>query len=73
MLYHSQLRAAAFSIVPVLCQRDPGFVQSKGKLFSTTVLGSLAESDPTVVGPLWEAAIMIVAKTEVGVVRGVAN
>ncbi len=54
----------------MLCQRDPAHVQSKGKLYCTAVLGALGESDPTVVGPLWEAAIMLVAKTEVGVTSG---
>ncbi len=60
-----QLRAAVFSLVPVLCQCQPEYFTSKGKLYCSTVLGSLGESEPIVVGPLWEAALMIVAKTEV--------
>ena len=52
-------------LVPVVCLRDPDFVEAKGKLYSTSVLGSLGETEPTVVGKLWEAAIMIVSKTEV--------
>ena len=39
--------------------------QILGKLYSTSVLGSLGETEPTVVGKLWDAAIMIVFKTEV--------
>ena len=54
-----------FGLVPVVCLRDPDFVEAKGKLYSTSVLGSLGETEPTVVGKLWEAAIMIVSKTEV--------
>ena len=40
-------------------------IQTKVKLYSTSVLGSLGETEPTVVGKLWEAAIMIVSKTQV--------
>ena len=47
--------------VPVVCLRDPDFVEAKGKLYSTSVLGSLGETESTVVGKLWEAAIMIVS------------
>ena len=49
-----------FGLVPVVCLRDPDFVEAKGKLYSTSVLGSLGETEPTVVGKHWEAAIMIV-------------
>ena len=64
-----------FGVVPVLCAKEPNFLQAKGKLCSSTVLSCLGEGDPVVVGPLWEAVIMIVAKTEVsgcglGVVSG---
>ena len=53
-----------------MCDKLPDFVQQKGKLFSSAVLGSLGEKDPLVVGPVWEAALMIIAKTEVGGATG---
>jgi len=60
------VRAALYSVVPVLCLKVPELVQGKARLFCSSVLGSLGERDPIVVGPVWEAALMIVAKTEVG-------
>ena len=60
-----QIRASVYGVVPVLCVKVPGYVQGKCKLCCSTVLSSLGESDPMVVGPLWEAVIMVIAKTEV--------
>ncbi len=65
VIYFPQVRASMYSIVPGMCHKLPEFVQLKGKLLCSAVLGSLGESDPQVVGAVWEAALMILAKTEV--------
>ena len=60
-----QVRAATFSLVSTACRQLQELVQSNTKQFCSTVLGSLAESEPVVIGPLWEATLQVVTQTEV--------
>ena len=48
----------------------PEVVQSIAKQFCSTVLGSLGESEPVVIGPLWEAALLVVTHNEVRRLKG---
>ena len=60
-----QVRGAMFSLVVVLCRHVPSFVCSCSKLFCPLVLGGLGEGEPVVVGPLWEAVLLVVTTVEV--------
>ena len=65
MFYSSQIRAASYGVITTLCEQLPFFIKERPKLFCTTALGSLSESDPIVVGPLWEAALMVIGRVKV--------
>ena len=52
-------------LVFTICKCLPAFVRSRAKHFCTLVLGSLGESDPSVVGVVWEAGLTIIATVEV--------
>ena len=60
-----QIRAATFSLVATAYKQLPGFVGAQAGLLCPLVLGSLGESDPVVVGPLWEAILLTVTSSEV--------
>ena len=47
-------------MVVTLCKHCGAFVTSHARLFCGVVLGSLGEKEPVVVGPLWEAALLLV-------------
>ena len=59
------VRAAVFSLVTALCERTPEFVGENMKVLCSAVLSSLGEDDPVVIGPLWEACLTLITKTEV--------
>ena len=67
-----QIRAATFSLVATAYKQLPGFVGAQAGLLCPLVLGSLGESDPVVVGPLWEAILLTVTSSEVLVAGGFA-
>ena len=54
-----------YGLITTLCEQLPFFIIERAKLFCTTSLGSLSESDPVVVGPLWEAALMVIGRIRV--------
>lgn len=60
-----QVRSAVFSLVSALCDQIPLFASGNVKLLCSAVLGSLAEDNPVVIGPLWEACLLLITKTEV--------
>ena len=60
-----QIRAATFSLVSTVCRQLQELVQSNTKQFCSTVLGSLGESEPVVIGSLWEATLQVVEQSEV--------
>lgn len=47
-------------MVVTLCKHCGAFVSGHARLFCGVVLGSLGEKEPVVVGPLWEAALLVV-------------
>ena len=47
-------------MVGSLCKHSADFITSHARQFSTLVLCSLGEKDPGVVGPLWEAALLVI-------------
>ena len=47
-----------------LCCHEPTFVTAHPKLLCPLVLSSLGESEPLVVGPLWEAVLLILSVIE---------
>lgn len=60
-----QIRASIFTVVATLCKQAPDFIRCRAKQFCSLVLSSLGESEPVVVGPLWEAALLVVTGNEV--------
>ena len=60
-----QIRAATFSLVATAYKQLPEFIGTQAGLLCPLVLGSLGESDPVVVGPLWEAILLTVTTSEV--------
>ena len=54
-----------FSLVSALCSSQPWFVREHGRLLGAPVLGGLGEGDPTTIGPLWEAALLLLRTDQV--------
>ena len=60
-----QIRAASYGVITALCEQLPFFIKDRAKVFCAAALGSLSDSDPVVVGALWEAALMVIGKVKV--------
>ena len=60
-----QIRSALFSLVVAVCVSLPSFVSGHPQLLCPLVLGALGEADPLPMGPLWEAAILLLSVLEV--------
>ena len=54
-----------FTLASAVCEQLPQFATENVKILCSTVLGSLAEDDPVVIGSLWEACLLLITKTEV--------
>ena len=54
-----------FTMMASLCRQDPDWVVQRAGLLCPLALGRLGEGEPVVVGPLWEATLLVVAGNEV--------
>ena len=64
-----QIRSAVFSLVVAICVHLPFFVSGHPQVLCPLVLGALGEADPLPMGPLWEAAILLLSALEVKVMK----
>ena len=65
LLSHEQIRSSMFTLASAVCEQTPQFAAENVKILCSTILGSLAEDDPIVIGPLWEACLLLITKIEV--------
>ena len=61
VFYFTQLRNAMYSVLGSLIRSAPSIADGELARISTTLLGSLDESDPLAVQALWESVLLVIS------------